>query len=178
MIQSIGVLLTVALAVAADGTGAVVPGPTPNTLALREGAPRPAARVSDLAWMAGTWTGEGLGGQIDEVWSEPAGGAMVGYFRLVTDGKPVFYEILTLLEVEGTVEMRLKHVNPDMTGWEEKDGFVTFRLVKLDPSGVAFDGLTFRRLGDDAMEAFIALRNKKAGTVAEHHLVYRRVTVP
>jgi len=28
--------------------------------------------------------------------------------------------MLTLIEVEGSVEMRLKHMNPDMTGWEEK----------------------------------------------------------
>ena len=150
-------------------------GSTPNTLKLADGAPRPAARVADLAWLAGQWTGEGLGGRIDETWSTPDGGAMVGYFRLVKDGKPVFYEILTLLEVEGSVEMRLKHVNPDMTGWEEKNGFVTFKLVKHDATGAYFSGLTFRRVNPDVMEGYLALRNRADGTVREEKFVYRRV---
>jgi hypothetical protein len=149
-------------------------GSTPNTLTLPEGAPRPAARVSDLAWLAGRWTGEGLGGRIDEVWSDPDGGAMVGYFRLVVDGKPVFYEILTLLETDGSVELRLKHVNPDMTGWEEKKDFVTFRLVKHDSTGAYFSGLTFRRVGPDQMEGYLALRNRSDGSVREEKFVYRR----
>ena len=150
-------------------------GSTPNTLKLAEGAPRPAARVGDLAWLEGRWTGEGLGGRIEETWSSPDGGAMVGYFRLVKDGKPVFYEIMTLIEIEGSVEMRLKHVNPDMTGWEEKNGFVTFKLVKHDATGAYFSGLTFRRVNPDLMESYLALRNRADGTVREEKFVYRRL---
>jgi hypothetical protein len=112
---------------------------------------------------------------MDEVWSEPAGGAMVGYFRLVRDGKPVFYEIMTLLESENSVEMRLKHVNPDMTGWEEKAGYVTFRLVRQDATGAYFEGLTFKREGADKIDGYIALRDRATGTVREEKLTYRRV---
>ena len=146
---------------------------TPNTLKLAEGAPRPPARVADLAWLTGRWTGEGLGGSIEEVWSPPEAGAMVGYFRLVKDAKPVFYEIMTLIEIEGSVEMRLKHVNPDMTGWEEKANFVTFRLVKHDASGAYFSGLTFRRVSPDLMEGYLALRSRD-GVVREEKFIYRR----
>ena len=150
-------------------------GSTPNTLKLAEGDPRPPARVADLAWLAGTWTGEGLGGRIEEVWSRPDGGAMVGYFRLVKDDKPVFYEIMTLIESEGSVEMRLKHVNPDMTGWEEKNGFVTFKLAKHDATGAYFSGLTFKRINPDLMEGYLALRNRTTGEITEQKFVYRRV---
>ena len=122
--------LLIGAALAAGAYAAPQQGTTPNTLRLPEGAPRPAARVADFAWLAGRWTGEGMGGRIDEAWSPPDGGAMVGYFRLVKGDKPVFYEILTLIEVEGSVEMRLKHVNADMTGWEEKNDFVTFFKTK------------------------------------------------
>lgn len=159
------------MATAQVGPG-VVQGTTPNTYRLAEGAPRPVATISDVAWLAGEWVGEGLGGHIDEVWSAPAGGSMVGYFRLVKDDKPVFYELLTLLETEGSVEMRMKHANPDMTGWEEKNAYVTFRLVKHDATGTYFSGLTFRRTGPDTMEAYLALRQN--GVVREEKLTYRR----
>jgi hypothetical protein len=149
-------------------------GNTPNTLRLAADAPRPKATVADLAWLAGRWTGEGLGGRIEETWSPPDAGSMVGYFRLVKDGKPVFYEIMTILEVEGSLQLRLKHVNPDMTGWEEKNDFVTFRLVKQDDTGVWFDGLTFRRTGADTMDGYLALRNRTTGAVSEEKFSYRR----
>ena len=168
-------LIILALAVSPGGEPQASKGHTPNTLRLAEGALRRAAKVADLAWLAGTWTGEGLGGTIEETWSRPDGGAMVGYFRLVKDGKPVFYEILTLLEVEGSVELRLKHVNPDMTGWEEKADFVTFKLVKHDDSGAWFSGLTFKRTGPDTMTGYLALRNRTTGVVSEETFTYRRV---
>ena len=149
-------------------------GSTPNTIRLADGAPRPAGRIGDLSWLVGRWTGEGLGGQIDEVWGEAAGGAMVGYFRLVRDGKPVFYEILTIIEIEGSLEMRLKHVNADMTGWEEKNDFVTFKLAKHDDTGAYFNGLTFKRVNPDLLEGYLALRNRADGTVREEKFIYRR----
>ena len=160
--------------VAPVAAAAQTAGPTPNTLSLPDGAQRPAARVADFAWLAGRWTGEGLGGSLEEVWSEPAGNAMVGYFRLVKDARPQFYEIMTLVEIDGSVEMRLKHVNPDMTGWEEKDRFVTFKLVKQDATGAYFEGLTFRRTGADQIDGYIAIRNRSTGAVREERLTYRR----
>jgi hypothetical protein len=148
---------------------------TPNTLRLVDGTPRSAAKVTDLAWLAGNWTGEGLGGQVDEAWSAPAAGAMVGHFRLVREGKTVFYEALTLLEVDNSVELRLKHLNPDMTSWEEKDQFVTFRLIKHDGTAAYFGGLTCKRVGDDGMEAYLALRDRATNIVREERFIYRRV---
>jgi hypothetical protein len=71
--------------------------------------------------------------------------------------------------------MRLKHVNPDMTGWEEKNGYVTFRLVRHDATGAYFDGLTFRRDGPDRIDGYIALRDRTTGAVREEKLTYRRV---
>jgi hypothetical protein len=175
MYRLIAIVVLAAIPTAPSGQADPPRTSTPNTLTLPAGAPRPAARVTDLGWLVGRWDGEGLGGTFDEVWSAPAGGAMVGYFRLLRDGKPVFYELLTVLETDGSLEMRLKHVNPDMTGWEEKNGFVTFRFVRHDATGAYFEGLTFRRVGDDRIEAYLALRNRSDGTVREEKLTYRRV---
>lgn len=168
------IVLAALLPVNAAGQAAAVQGSTPNTMRLEPGASRTPARVADLGWLAGRWVGDGLGGQVEETWSQPQAGAMVGYFRLVKDGKPVFYEIMTLLEAEGSVEMRLKHVNPDMTGWEEKADYVTFKLIKHDDTGAYFSGLTFKRMGPDQIDGYLALRNRTSNTVREEKFTYRR----
>jgi hypothetical protein len=97
---------------------------------------------------------------------------MMGMYRLVKrgdDGKDAvtFYEFLTFVEQEGTIVLKLKHFNADLTGWEEKDRFVTFRLVRVTPDAVYLDGLTFRRDAPDRLSIFLALRDAKTGTTRE-----------
>jgi hypothetical protein len=147
---------------------------TSNTLTAPASVPSPPAALRDLAWLAGDWHGTGLGGQTDEAWSAPAGGAMMGMFRLVRDGKVVFYEFLTLVEHEGSLLLKLKHFNPDLTGWEEKANFVTFRLLKTTPDAAYFGGLTFRRAGADRLEIFLALRDSATGTLREERFALTR----
>jgi hypothetical protein len=88
-------------------------------------------------------------------------------FRLVRDEKVVFYEFLTLVEQGGSLVFKLKHFNPDLTGWEEKAEFVSFRLLEMTPDAARFAGLTFRRAGADRLEVFLAVRNRADGTVRE-----------
>ena len=140
---------------------------TPNTLMASAELPSPAATLRDMAWFAGQWTGLGLGGTCEETWSQPAAGAMMGMFRLVKEGKVVFYEFLTLVEHEGSLLLKLKHFNPDLTGWEEKADFIKFRLLKMEPEAAYFEGLTFKRVGGDKLEIFLAIRNRADGTVRE-----------
>ena len=69
----------------------------------------------------------------------------------------MFYEFLLLREKEGSLELRLKHFNPDIVGWEEKDVFVTFKLVAIEPQAAYFSGLTYRLEGD-ALKIYLAMR--------------------
>jgi hypothetical protein len=146
---------------------------TPNTVALPADAARPKATLDAVAWLAGgAWRGEGLGGVSEEIWGAPAGGQMMGMFRQLkrgADGREalVFYEFLTFVEQDGSIVLKLKHFNPDLTGWEEKERFVTFRLARVTPDAVFFDGLTFRREGPDRLSIFLALRDANAGTTTE-----------
>src|SRR5687767_15714011 len=48
-------------------------------------APIPRATIADMAWLAGRWTGDGLGGRTEEIWSPPDAGTMMGTFRLIRD---------------------------------------------------------------------------------------------
>ena len=56
--------------------------------------------------------------------------------------------------------------------WEEKDDYVRFRLVKFDENAVHFSGLSFHRINEDEIHAFIVLHHE--GEVREEKLVYCR----
>jgi Domain of unknown function (DUF6265) len=146
---------------------------TANTLRAGADVAGPPATLADMKWLVGHWKGTGLGGVSEEIWAEPAGGVMMGMYRLVLSGKPSFYEFIHLAEENGSLVMKLKHFNPDLTGWEEKDRFVTFRLLKLGLNEVYFGGLTFRR-SVDRLQIFLALRDKE-GNVREEEFRMERV---
>lgn len=144
-----------------------------NTLRATTGATPPPATLESMQWLVGHWKGTGLGGVSEEMWAEPAGGVMMGMYRLVIDGKPSFYEFIHLAEENGSLVMKLKHFNADLTAWEEKDRFVTFPLVKLGANEAYFSGLTFRRSAD-RLQIFLAMRDKE-GKVREEEFLLDRV---
>ena len=133
----------------------------------------PPATLASMSWLQGRWIGEGLGGVSEEIWSPAAGGGMMGAYRLLKDGKPVFYEFLMLVEENGSLALKLKHFNPDFSGWEEKVGHVTFKLVAIEDRAVHFDGLSFIRDGDDGLRIYLLLKDKE-GKVREELFKMRR----
>lgn len=115
------------------------------------------ALAEDLTWrdvtpqLEGCWQGTGLGGEVWECWVVHENGRADGMFLLRKEGAPVFQEILTIDEFENGPQMRLKHVNGDMTGWEEKDDFTKFDFVSAEANQITFKGLTFNFEGDDLL---------------------------
>tara|TARA_B100000941_G_scaffold171129_1_gene121945 strand:+ start:22 stop:690 length:669 start_codon:yes stop_codon:yes gene_type:complete len=70
---------------------------------------------------------------------------MVGTFVQQADAETIrFTEHLYLMEEEGTLVLRLKHFNADLTGWEEKDGMLTFRLLAMEDCAAYFHALTLK----------------------------------
>lgn len=147
---------------------------TANTLQLVDGGQPPPASIEELQWLAGHWQGEGLGGIAEEVWSPPLGGTMLGMFRLVRSDQIAFYEILTLRPEDGSVVLALKHFNPDLTGWEEKDEVVRFPLVRLAEGAAYFSGMTFRQLGEQRLQVFVVV-GSQGSTPREAEFRYHRV---
>lgn len=136
---------------------------TPHTLNLDQGTASPAASIDEIAWIAGHWHGEAFGGKIEEVWSQPAGGAMMGMFRLVQGDDVGFYELMLLREEAGSLAFRLKHFNSDLKGWEEKDEVETRKLVALEDQIAFFDGITFQRVEAETLHIYLASENKEGG---------------
>lgn len=145
-----------------------------NTLKL-DGAMPPAAKIEDLAWLAGYWRGTGLGGQCEEFWGEPIAGRMLGSFALVRDGELVFSEAMTLVEEDGSVVLKLRHYDAGFVAWEDKNDYVRFRLVKAGDNEAWFSGLTFRRTGAGKLQVFVVLHDEDEKT--EHRFDFERVSL-
>lgn len=147
---------------------------TENTFKLDEGKTGEKATINDMKWIVGAWQGEAFGGFSEEIYSDPNSGVIMGAYRLIVDGKTVFYELMTILEENGTVVFRLKHFEPNLTGWEEKDKFVEFKFIKKDAKRIYFEGMTFEPIGKKALKIYLAIKQKD-GSVKEETFTYKRV---
>jgi hypothetical protein len=132
----------------------------------------PVASLKDLSWLAGSWEGDGIeGAPALEAYAPAAGGQMVGHFRqLNKDGSVMFYEIITIVEQEGSLAYRLKHFNADLTGWEEKDKVTVFPLTTAAGNRWDFSGLVYECTGRDSMTASVKVHGDGG---KEETLVFR-----
>ncbi len=127
----------------------------------------PSAEVEQLSWLAGSWSGSGINSApAHEIWLPPTGDTMVGLF-VQEDGAGglMFTEHMYISEAEGSLVVRLKHFNPDLTGWEEKDDMLTFRLVAMEPCAAYFSALTYRCANGENTDdgIVVAVRMKSVG---------------
>ena len=115
------------------------------------------ADIADLAWISGAWKGDGLGGKVEEHWTAPAGGAMLGMFRLVSgQGRATVFELCLIEQVEEHIVYRFRHFGPQHKPWEPPDQPLTFHLTRLTEYEAVFEcqgeqdpkRLTYRRVGD------------------------------
>ncbi|HEX2165235.1 MAG TPA: DUF6265 family protein [Thermoanaerobaculia bacterium] len=86
-------------------------------------------RVADLGWLAGSWRGSSGEAPIEEQWTAPDDGVMVGVFRWGRGEE--MYEILLLEDTPDGVALRIRHFGPGLlVAWEEKDAPAVFRPVE------------------------------------------------
>lgn len=113
------------------------------------------AAVADLAWIAGRWTSVEEGVFSEETWAPPSGDSMVGMWRLAVGGRVKVFELLTLVEEDGKVVLRLRHFDPRSVAREEKESPLALPLVEKRKDVAVFEGLegggllrlTYRREG-------------------------------
>ena len=130
--------IALGLVVLLIGFGSVVPGVWADEVQ----AP-PAPALEDFSWLAGHWQGEPPGGgQAEEIWTQPAAGAMMGSFRWTRGDKVIVYEFLLLEQTEQGIVLHLRHYGPGSIGWEEKDAPLTFQLLEGSPQGATFQATT------------------------------------
>ena len=154
------------------GTGNTQSQRTEHTFGLDDPDERPAATLEDVAWLVGSWSGEAFGNTFEEVWNPPSAGSMIGFFKLLSGDEVVFYELLLLVEEQGSLSLKVKHFNADFTAWENKEDYVTFQFVKAEQDALHFSGISFYRLDDDTMHGYLRMRSGE--DIREEKLVYKR----
>ena len=144
-----------------------------NILRYDDAAGSPRADLSAVAWIAGHWRGEALGGVAEEIWSPPLGGSMMASFKLVVNDQVRFYELETILKQGDSLVLKLKHFSAKLHGWEEKEETVDFKLVKVTDDRVYFDGMTFENVSEEEMNVYVLTGDE--GVEQETKFNYRKV---
>lgn len=144
-----------------------------NTIKADSLMPSPKANLEILKSVAGLWEGQAFGGVTQECWSPPLAGSMMCTFKLVVGGEIKFYEICTIAEVDSSLVIRLKHFDKNLKGWEDKNGSIEFKLVKVTPKKIYFDGFTFEMISKNEMNIYVIIEDK--GKESEVKFNYKRV---
>ncbi|WP_336066494.1 DUF6265 family protein [Mesoflavibacter sp. CH_XMU1404-2] len=128
-----------------------------NTLKFTENSVSPKANLNQVSWIAGHWKGEAFGGITEEIWSPPLGDSMMFSFKLVSEGKVVFYELGGIRQVDETLIFQLKHFGSDFKGWEEKNETIDAKLAKIEDNRVYFDQFTFEKVNDNEINIYVVI---------------------
>jgi len=144
-----------------------------NTMTYSEPDGSPKADLSVVSWLEGHWKGEAFGGIVEEIWTPALGGSMMGAFKLVVNDKVEFYEMETIMEIDETLVLRLKHFGNDLKGWEEKDVTVDFKLVKVTDSKIYFDDFTLEWISANEINMYVVIQDGE--TASEEKFNYHRV---
>ncbi|HUI41010.1 MAG TPA: DUF6265 family protein [Terriglobia bacterium] len=133
--------------------------------------------VQQLAFLAGRWRGGVTGGSFDEEWSQPAADSMTGMFRYAENGKVKFYEFMVIEAAASGPVLRLRHFDPGLDAWEEKNAALSYPLQSFTEKQVVFASpdkstrLTYRRSAPDAL--VMVLERTAAGHTGRQEFDFR-----
>jgi hypothetical protein len=125
-----------------------------NAMTFRETDTVTSPRINELAWMSGDWqTAPGGRSQIEEHWTLPAGGTMIGMGRTVRSDKTVEFEFLRI-EQRGNEIFDVAHPNAQCPQTD-------FKLTSLAGQQVVFENpehdfpkrITYRKNSDGTLLA-------------------------
>lgn len=139
-------------------------------------ADAPSAKVGDFAFAAGCWQAVSGDTTMEEQWSRPAGGVMLGTARVLSGGKTVFTEFVEVREKpEGLVMTVALGIGKPSTSFTRIDS--SKDEVVFENKGHDFpQRVRYRNEGKDALHARVEGTQK--GQAKSEDFPYRRVACP
>lgn len=97
-----------------------------------------AGSISDVRFIEGSWKALAGDRSIDAVWSAPAGENMVGYVRVMRDGKVMLYELFAFEQTEEGLVVMVRHFTPGLIAREEKEKPDRYQFMEAGDSHALF----------------------------------------
>ncbi len=130
--------------------------------------------IDDFAFLTGYWSGSGMGGKSEEMWMPPADGRMFGIFKQSDSNGLIFTELMEISKVEDNFVLRLKHFNPDFSGWEEKTEHVTFSYSGKSENAAQFGSLRYRVEGSNTLLIELDMRQNSGAVTTETFVLNKK----
>jgi len=109
-----------------------------SVLSVAYGQPAHDPELQRLGFLSGRWVSESPTEMQEESWSPVKGDSMIGSFRIVQKGRPVFYEFWAVEVDDNRPVLRLKHFDNGLHGWEEKNAATKLPLTSSAENGAVF----------------------------------------
>ena len=107
------------------------------------GVPQSKSSLADMAWLSGCWQGREGNAVIEEIWSKPSGGSMLGLGRTVRGNRTVSFEFMQFREENGSLVFLPQPGGGARVSFPLKDAFggkATFENLKHDfPQRVIYE---------------------------------------
>ena len=95
-----------------------------------------AAKITDLAWMSGDWSGPMQNGTLEEHWIKPTAKSMAALVRATGGDATQMIELIVIEEENGTLMLRVQQWNP---GWKPRSPAPqVMKLAESAPNKVVF----------------------------------------
>ncbi len=181
-VASAGLGLLLAVAAASPPSQRSTPSPAPDPEGDVAAA---AATIADLAFLAGAWRADWDGSILEEHFTPPRDGTIVGMFRWGRDGATRLTEHMVIEQADDGVVLLLRHFNPGLVPWEqEADGPLRFRLEHVEGGQAVFEDLSrafpshivYHRISPDTLLARLEGRGED-GEDRQIEFVYRSTTM-
>lgn len=105
--------------------------------------PQKKTSLADMSWMSGCWQGRQGNAVIEEIWSKPSGGSMLGLGRTVRGNRTVSFEFMQFREDKGSLVFLPQPGGGAQVSFPLKDSFggkATFENLKHDfPQRVIYE---------------------------------------
>jgi uncharacterized protein DUF6265 len=164
--------------------GALLAGADARAQAPAAATPPLKARVEQLGFVTGAWTGTLEDRTIEQHWSAPLGGSIVAMYRSIRANRVTLYELLAIEQEGEGVVLRIKHFapGPGLVSREAKDESANNRLVSVEGRTAVFEGgdaaspvrITFRSPDGSTLTIVSERRRDGAPVVTEYK--YKRIT--
>ncbi len=93
--------------------------------------------VSQFSWMSGCWLGETGGRQVEECWTRPSGGSLLGSAKTVRGGKTTGREFMEIGDNGDGLAFTNKLVNGEIPNWDRPTA--SFKLLRLEGKEAIFE---------------------------------------